>query len=133
MIRNLVTFNISISLKVFLFYSKLARKEGTVQLAWKKGIPFSKLKCSKAISLLFFVIRYRFKLVLQLFEKYVVGCPSRNKPCWNRLSQWEPISNTSVVNNHMPPPLWSGLFMFFFSFIFLDAVATYVPSKSNTL
>ena len=47
MICNLVIIDISISQKVFLFCSKLARKGETGQLAWKKRTPFCKISMFK--------------------------------------------------------------------------------------
>ena len=77
-LRNLSIFNLSIFAKSVPFLFKLARKGAKGTLAWKKGTPFCKIEMFKKKH--HFVILRSCNVVLSwfynIFEKYVVGCPS---------------------------------------------------------
>ena len=90
-IRILVIFDISIFAKRCSF-SVPSWLETEKQLSWlgKKGTPFAKFQCSKTIICCFFVLLKLFKSILQLFEKYVVECPSHfvRNSSWGTLRFW---------------------------------------------
>ena len=81
------------------YYSKLARKGGT---AWKKWTPFCKILMFKKHYFDGVLNCNVFKVILQLFEKSVVGCPSKVRGAY---MSWELL----LLNTNIKCIVWYSM------------------------